>query len=110
MYDLHENGGESVAELCKEHDEMLFILLWLTNPSTKATNSSYCVPSVRVFARYWYWLQTSCPGNPHTMCVHVNISQKLGDWWKSFSPTVSIYKDNSGSPDVSNAVNLHTAH
>lgn len=29
----------------------------------------------QVFALYWYWLHTLCPGNPHTMCVHVNISQ-----------------------------------
>lgn len=33
-----------------------------------------------------YWLQPLCPANPHTACVHVNISQKPGLGWKSFFP------------------------
>lgn len=38
----------------------------------------------QVFALYWYWLHTLCPGNPHTMCVHVNISQSRAEDGKVF--------------------------
>lgn len=61
----------------------------------------------QLFASYLCWLQ--CPGNPHTMCVHVNIFRSERYRWKSFSPPVSIYMDNSVSAHASNAITLNMA-
>lgn len=104
---MNANGRKRV---CKEHEEM-FILLWLTNLSTKATNSSYSAPAVRCLPDIGIGFSL-CVLVTHIPCVCMSTFPKalhLRARWKSFSPTASIYKDNSVSPHVSNAVNSHMA-
>lgn len=101
---------KSFAKLWDAHEEM-FVFLRLTNLSTKATNSSHSVPSVRCLPDIAIGSRL-CVLVTHIPCVCMSTFPKARhprSWWKSFSPTLYIYKDNSVSPHVSNALNLHMA-
>lgn len=65
---MRNPARRSAAKLCKEHEEM-FIFSGSLTALIVLLLLGVCL--ILLLAS----VQASRPGNPHTMCVHVNISQ-----------------------------------